>query len=320
MALPLLYKRIDTTHAQAQRDGTGSEDLSSTVQIPHNEWVERYTKSLTIGYPPDSLYPSLGFGLGSSIGLPNLKTLQIQLPPRGDNLQPLHPSHVSHYPPNVPPVPSISLLREQLRPKTLVIRNVSTRLINLHLPSIPIEVYENVESLMLISSSYEKYQPATLPLDLPIIPKLKKVYWFFDPTFPERREVAIHKEWYKVNVWGITQLILALQPSVRVSIVNVGSTILKDPNHRCMSVENRQREIERQLWDEVRMKSGEEPYSWNLDDLEERMGTVRFFGLEVFVGDEEWWDWFDVGEMRNWNTAMGNFLNRKVEENRRVAR
>ncbi|WWD00569.1 hypothetical protein V866_007504 [Kwoniella sp. B9012] len=323
MTISLLYRHIDLTcdddtsrndhYGRRKANGNESRNSVAAFHQPHfiprqMGYLQQYTKSLTIDYHPHSRcssHPSFDI-----LDLPNLIALQMDLGPdhRSNHLQRFHTGHLPITQSTSKPCP----LFARLKPEILIFRNVSTRLLDLQLPDIHTSIYEKVKSLVFISSSYEKYRPSTspLPLHLPSLPSIKEVYWLFDPSINSKakEQVLIHKEWYKVNTHSITQLILRLLPSpdVRVSIVNVGSTILSDPNRRYMSIGKRQDDVEKQLRDEVWEFSMQDPYYWDWDkiELEVRMNNVRFMDLRWFVAHAEWWDWIEPSVLGDWKKVI----------------
>ncbi|KAK6903751.1 hypothetical protein I204_02627 [Kwoniella mangroviensis CBS 8886] len=324
VATPLLYRHIDLTcdddtsrnghHGRRKANGHEGRNFVPAFHQPHFipqqvKYLRKYTKSLTISYHHHSRcssHPSFDI-----LDLPNLITLQLDL---GLNHRPNHPQrfHTGHLPDvqsTLKPCPVFA----RLIPKILVFKNVSIRLFDLRLPDIPTSIYEKVRTLVFNSSSHERYRPSTspLPFHLPNLPSIKEVYWLFDPSIDSKAEeqVPMHKEWYKVNTHSITQLILRLllpSPDVRFSIVNVGSTILKDPNRRYMSIGERQDDIEKQLRDKVWKFSIQDPYyrDWDKNDLEVRMNNVRFMDLKWFVDHVEWWDWIEASVLADWKKVM----------------
>ncbi|WWC59442.1 uncharacterized protein I303_101998 [Kwoniella dejecticola CBS 10117] len=169
---------------------------------------------------------------------------------------------------------------------------MSTRMLNLKIPSIPLSLFDDVDTLAITSSSFEKYQPGSWRLQIPPMKRLKKVVWVSDPSVRPKVEQKTHREWYKLNLWILAEMILVL-PDVEFQVVNAGSTILKDPNYRYMSVTKRQKDAEQLVRLQVQQKSvGCQSY---------RSTCVRFVELREFRNNEEWAKWFSQDEMGRWD-------------------
>ncbi|WRT64784.1 uncharacterized protein IL334_001718 [Kwoniella shivajii] len=256
-------------------------------------------RHLAIGYHPNSYCLDHH---DHRMRLPNLKSVQLELGERHQHIQPLHNSDI----PYSGTSPSECPLLKGLHPQTVVNRNVSLRMINLNIPSIPTSLWEQVETLVFISSSFEKNQGNGWEPFLPNLPKLERIFWLFDPLAPgESKERKRRNDWNELNLYIISELLSMCESSnVSFCIVNAGSTIMKDPCWRYLSVVKAQKEAEeiivRKLSDKLRAESS----SIDEFDVKDHFNDITFATLEEFIEDEEWYEWMDSEELSRWKKVM----------------
>ncbi|WWC59446.1 uncharacterized protein I303_102002 [Kwoniella dejecticola CBS 10117] len=245
------------------------------------------------------------------ISLPNLEVLRLkvhsELSGRSEYHHELNFGQPEHDPQPCP-------LVKNLKPKVIIWERTGYSSLCLdEAPSLPTSVWSHVETLIFLASSIDAGTRHTrcnfsLPKE---IPKLKKIYWIYDPVSTYRDEEVHWSDqepfWSsipKLDTWVLLNVILR-SPRCDIDIVNLRSTVLRRRHLRDSFTET-QKLMKIQILNEMGYElEGAMDQDFIIPkDMKYCSEHLSFLSMAEFIAEKDARGWFEPFEVRAWQDAM----------------
>ncbi|WVW78456.1 hypothetical protein I302_100410 [Kwoniella bestiolae CBS 10118] len=277
----------------------------------------------------------------ANLKLPNLETIRLTIHKKFGYPRAFHSFPTSEPPPSQISNQSACTLMKHLKPRTIVYKETPDSSFYLNPDNVSPPIWSKVDTLIFLIPPVGAGTHFTKNKDLTqLVPKLKRVYWIFDPT-----DVDLTSRYNTGNFdhdeINFLSNLLVRNPKIKFTIVNAGCTSLRLPKKYRMSIEdsedsyqesfikNHWNRLEEAAFDARRSKlrakakagsgsgsgSGSGPGSKRQEkdgdrdsndeeeeeeEDEEVDSSYEFMSIGEFVEKEEWYNWFDPEEIVRW--------------------
>ncbi|WVW78450.1 hypothetical protein I302_100404 [Kwoniella bestiolae CBS 10118] len=292
------FKDLDE-NGDPEEDSSKKSQGRLNTSMKNGHIVLPNVKVLTLDYHPSSWCHNKGST--ASLRLPNLETLYIKLQDFQHAYDFHHQGHGGGTQRRNPADHSCRLLRD-IYPKTIIIHQVNIKYVDLeNIQGIPLSVWKNCEELILIASSYQWLKPNgqsffNFPATLNMTGL--KITWIFDPSEPNPSMGYNTKPSEEYKVSYLLNLVLN-HPDTPLTIIN--------PSCHKLNRSGFHEKAMTHFSDCFAYKAG--TYAWTEEDIDERLGKVKFHTMHQWVGEQgNWLGKIEEEEVKRWRDIANSYM------------
>ncbi|WWC67931.1 uncharacterized protein I206_101850 [Kwoniella pini CBS 10737] len=267
--------------------GAGNQDRNADSMTRWNEDQRKTIKHLSVIHHTNDWCK---LSHTRHLDLPNIEILEIKMQDGFGNFH-----HVTENSSN-----TLCPLMKQLRPKTMIIRNATWLIVNLQCKGLAPRAWSEVETLIFVAPYVNTgFYERKYPYCHPTMPKLRRVFWIFDPTIEANIEDTEFRDSIQYHLLSVLTL---RYPNIPITIVNVGPPNLYPVYSRFFGGRtfDGSEQIFRYWMDYFYQHEDDQPAGIE----KKKQKLVRFISLNRFLEEERWKEWFEDKEIRIWKNSL----------------